>query len=76
MNIESEEKEYKNIKNEWEWNIYDGFTLSSINNAINKSIDIEIDCIDRFSFGEESIDENDKKKKKTKIKIIKVRLIY
>ena len=58
----------ENLKNEWEWNIYDGFTLSSINNAINKSIDIEIDCIDRFSFGEESIDENDKKKEENKNK--------
>ena len=68
MSLENELKEYENIKNEWEWNIYDGFTLSSINNAINKSIDLEIDCIDRFSFGEESIDEKDKKKEENKNK--------
>ena len=26
----------ENLKNEWEWNIYDGFTLSSINRYRNR----------------------------------------
>ena len=44
-------------KTEWNWNIYYGFTLISINNGINKSINLSIDSIDKFSFGENSFNE-------------------
>ena len=44
-------------KKEWNWNIYYGFTLTSINNGINKSINLSIENIDKFSFGQNSINE-------------------
>ena len=52
-------------KTEWNWNIYYGFTLTSFNNGINKSINISIESIDKFSFGENSFnEENDLIKEK------------
>ena len=43
-------------------NYYPLFKLFSINNDINPTVDILIESIDRFSFGDESDDENTSKK--------------
>ena len=45
-------------------NYYPLYKIFSINNNINPTVDILIESIDRFSFGEESDDENVSKKEK------------
>ena len=46
------------MKSESENNFYPFYKVISINNDINPSVDILIESIDRFSFGEDEADEN------------------
>ena len=50
------------MKSESEINFYPFFKVSSINNNINPSVDILIESIDRFSFGEDIEDEKNNQK--------------
>jgi len=52
-------------------NYYPLYKIFSINNNINPTVDILIESIDRFSFGEESDDENVSKKEKEEQKMRK-----
>ena len=52
-------------------NYYPLYKIFSINNNINPTVDILIESIDRFSFGEESDDENISKKEKEEQKMRK-----
>ena len=45
-------------KNEWELNIFPGITFNSLNNGINEQINILIESLDKFSFGEDETIEN------------------
>ena len=51
-------------KKEWELNIYPGITFSSFNNGINEQINILIESLDKFSFGEGENIENSELLKK------------
>ena len=61
-------------KNEWNYSLHNFFSVSSLNNNINPIIDLLIDSIDKFSFGEnESITdktENISNEEKEKLKKI------
>ena len=59
------------MKSETEYNFYQNFKIFSINNNINPTVDILIESIDRFSFGEESEDESKQKKQEQEEKIKK-----
>ena len=59
------------MKSEIENNFYPYFKVFSINNNINPTVDILIESIDRFSFGEESDDDTAKKKSNGEEKINK-----
>jgi len=48
---------------EWKYSIYPVISFESINNNINETLNILIDSIDKFSFGDgENVDEEKKKK--------------
>ena len=59
------------MKLEYNTNFYPIFKLFSINNNIDPSVDILIESIDRFSFGNDSEDEKHSKKVKEEEKILK-----
>ena len=52
-------------------NYYPNFKVFSINNSINPTVDILIESIDRFSFGDESEDEKSGKKNNGEEKVKK-----
>ena len=52
-------------------NYYPLYKIFSINNNINPTVDILIESIDRFSFGEDSDDENISKNEKEEQKMRK-----
>ena len=58
INISKSSASFNNLfKEEWLSKDYDSYSISSINNGINPIINILIDSIDRFSFGELLEDE-------------------
>ena len=50
------------MKSESEYNFYPYYKLMSINNNINQTVDILIESIDRFSFGEDLLKQKLEKK--------------
>ena len=59
------------MKSEYENNFYPFYKIFSINNNINPTVDILIESIDRFSFGEETDEGNSAKKSDMEEKIKK-----
>ena len=51
-------------KKEWELNVFPGISFSSLNNGINEQINILIESLDKFSFGDDETIENSQLLKK------------
>ena len=58
--------------NEWNYQLYPKYELTSISNGINPPVNLLIDSIDKFSFGEDSLDcdKHEKKISQLKLKVI------